>query len=102
MLNHKKSILGILYGTELFGRERENIECYKTIKSLGWDVRVFGSYREPNGGAVGQELAKHDLLEDVLPFGSHFAISYFRTIKGYAKRQFQRVRGVKPLARVNP
>ena len=41
---------------------------------------------------MGQELAKHDLLEDVLPFGSHFAISYFRTIKGYAKRQFQRVR----------
>ena len=91
MLNHKKSILGILYGTELFGLERENIECYKTIKTLGWKVRVFGSYREPEGGAVGMELTKHGVLAGLLPFGSHFAISYFRTIKGYTKLQIQRI-----------
>ena len=88
----QKNILGVLYGTELFGRERENIECYKTLQSLGWRVRVFGSYREPEGGAVGKELSRNGLLEGLLPFGSHFAFSYFRTIKGYTKRQFQRVR----------
>lgn len=91
MSKRQKSILGVLYGTELFGRERENIECYKTIHSLGWRVRVFGSYREPEGGAVGKELSRHGLLEGVLPFGSHFALSYFRTIKGYAKRQILRI-----------
>lgn len=31
MTQRKKTILGVLYGTELFGRERENIECYKTL-----------------------------------------------------------------------
>lgn len=91
MSNHNKSILGILYGTELFGRERENIECYKTIKALDWKVRVLGSYREPEGGAVGKELTKHGILAGLLPFGSHFSISYFRTIKGYTKRQIQRI-----------
>ena len=92
MAHREKNILGILYGTELFGRERENIECYKTLQSLGWRVRVFGSYREPEGGAVGRELSRHGLLDEVLPFGSHFALSYFRTIKGYAKRQVLRIR----------
>lgn len=92
MAQPEKNILGVLYGTELFGRERENIECYKTLQSLGWGVKVFGSYRESEGGAVGRELSRHGLLEGVLPFGSHFALSYFRTIKGYAKRQILRVR----------
>ena len=27
-----------------------------------------------------------------MPFGSHFALSYFRSIKGYAKRQILRIR----------
>lgn len=92
MVSPKKNILGILYGTELFGRERENIECYKAIQSLDWRVKVFGSYREPEGGAVGKALSRYGLLEGVLPFGSHFALSYFRTIKGYTKRQVQRIR----------
>lgn len=92
MGHREKNILGILYGTELFGRERENIECYKALQALGWRVRVFGSYREPGGGAVGRELSRHGLLGDVLPFGSHFALSYFRTIKGYGKRQILRIR----------
>ena len=92
MSDEKKNILGILYGTELFGRERENIECYKTIQSLGWNVSVFGSYREPEGGAVGKVLSRLGLLIGVLPFGSHFALSYFRNIKGYTKRQLLRIR----------
>lgn len=99
MVEKEKTILGVLYGTELFGRERENIECYKTIQSLGWNVKVFGSYREEGGGAVGRELTRHGLLEGVLPFGSHFAISYFRTIKGYARRQFQRIRDCSKIVR---
>ena len=92
MLQDEKTILGVLYGTELYGRERENIESYKTIQSLGWNVKVYGSYREEGGGAVGRKLAQHGLLEGVLPFGSHFAFSYFRKIKGYTKRQFDRIR----------
>jgi len=91
MTQQEKNILGVLYGTELFGRERENIECYKTLQSLGWRVQVYGSYREPKGGAVGKELSRNGLLAGVLPFGSHFALSYFRTIKGYAKRQVLRI-----------
>ena len=92
MSDSNRNIIGILYGTELFGRERENIECYKTLQSIGWSTRVFSSYREAGGGAVGRELTRYGLLEGLLPFGSHFALSYFRTIKGYTKRQFQRVR----------
>ena len=92
MSDPNRNILGVLYGTELFGRERENIECFKTLQSIGWNTRVLGSYREADGGAVGKELTRHGLLEGLLPFGSHFALSYFRTIKGYTKRQFQRIR----------
>ncbi|MDA9863800.1 glycosyltransferase family 4 protein [Flavobacteriales bacterium] len=90
--DQRSHLIGVLYGTELFGRERENIECYKTIQSIGWDVQVFGSYREEEGGAVGRQLKAHDLLQGVLPFGSHFALSYFRKIKGYPKKQYQRIR----------
>jgi len=99
MTQRKKTILGVLYGTELFGRERENIECYKTLQSLGWRVRVFGSYREPEGGAVGRELSRNGLMEGVLPFGSHFALSYFRNIKGYARRQVQRIQKCSKIVR---
>lgn len=88
MTQRKKTILGVLYGTELFGRERENIECYKTLQSLGWRVRVFGSYREPEGGAVGRELSRNGLMEGVLPFGSHFALSYSATSKDTPDAKF--------------
>lgn len=87
----KKHIVGILYGTELFGRERENIECYKALKSLGFDIKVFGSYREEEGGKVGLELKRLGIFIDLLPFGSHFALAYFRSIKGYWRRQIQRI-----------
>jgi len=84
-------ILGVLYGTNLFGRERENIECFKAFKELGANVQVFSSNREVNGGEVGELLDALGLKVGGLDFGSHFSISYFRNIRGYWHRQIRRV-----------
>jgi glycosyltransferase involved in cell wall biosynthesis len=87
----KKKVLSALYGTHLFGRERENLECYKALKALDFDVKVFGSYREPNGGEVGDELRGLGVFQGELPFGSHFSLKYFLKMRGYWHRQIYRV-----------
>jgi len=84
-------ILALLYGTQLFGRERENIECFKAFDQLGAKVEVFGSSRELHGGDSGLLLEKLQFKVGELPFGSHFALSYFRTIKGYWYKQIYRI-----------
>lgn len=84
-------ILSALYGTELFGRERENIECFKSLQRLGHQVQVFGSYRAQEGGEAGKLLSQLGLKCGELPFGSHFSIRYFRTMKGYWWLQIKRV-----------
>ena len=84
-------ILALLYGTQLFGRERENIECFKAFDQLGAKVEVFGSSRELHGGDVGLLLEKLQFKVGELAFGSHFALSYFQTIKGYWYKQIYRI-----------
>jgi len=84
-------ILAAQYGTELFGRERENIECYKSFIRLGHSVNVFGSYREEEGGDTGKLLAELGIKCGEMPFGSHFSLSYFRRMKGYWWLQIKRI-----------
>lgn len=84
-------MLGVLYGTTLFGRERESIECFRAFRELGTEVRVFASNREPGGGEVGESLDRLGMKVGELNFGSHFSLRYFRTIKGYWHRQIRRI-----------
>jgi len=84
-------ILAAQYGIELFGRERENIECYKSFKRLGHEVQVFGSYRAEHGGQTGLLLTQLGLKCGELPFGSHFSLEYFKRMKGYWWLQIKRV-----------
>ena len=84
-------ILAAQYGTELFGRERENIECYKSFQRLGHDVMVFGSNRAKEGGETGRLLTELGLKCGEMPFGSHFSLSYFLKMKGYWWLQIKRV-----------
>lgn len=85
------NIISALYGTQLFGRERENMECYKTFLRLGHKVQVFGSYREEHGGASGLALTSLGVKCGELPFGSHFSPSYFWKMKGYWWLQIKRI-----------
>ena len=84
-------ILAAQYGTELFGRERENIECYKSFQRLGCEVQVFGSYRTEHGGETGKLLSELGLKCGEMPFGSHFSLSYFLKMKGYWWLQMKRI-----------
>lgn len=84
-------IIAPIYGTKLFGREKENIECLKALNELGFEVLVWGSQREPEGGDVGRKLKKLRFLQGMLPFGSHFAFNYFLKLKGYWHRQIYRI-----------
>ena len=85
------NILAAQYGTELFGRERENIECYKSFIRLGHTIKVFGSYREKDGGHTGKLLEELGIKCGEMPFGSHFSLSYFRRMKGYWWLQLKRI-----------
>jgi glycosyltransferase involved in cell wall biosynthesis len=85
------NILAPFYGTQLLGRERENIECLKALHGLGYTIHVWGSDREVDGGDAGKRLDQLGFLQGLLPFGSHFSISYFLKIRGYWRRQIWRI-----------
>ena len=88
---HGKCVLAPFYGTQLFGRERENIECFKALMAMGYDVKVVCSSREIKGGSAGAIIESLGLKVGEIEFGSHFSISYFKSIKGYWHRQIKRI-----------
>lgn len=85
------NILVPFYGTQLFGREKENIECLKALHGLGFNIHAWGSDREVDGGDAGKRLDQLGFLKGLLPFGSHFSIRYFLKIRGYWRRQIWRI-----------
>ena len=86
-----KTIMAVIYGTELFGSERGNLEALRTLQELGAKIFVGVSGREDNGGAVGREARLLGFETFVIPFGSHFAYDWMRNDKTYRRNQFKRI-----------
>ena len=80
-----------MHGTELFGAERENIECFKAFRDLGFEVTILSSNRAPGGGEAGELCTDLGFDVRLMPFGSHFSPTYFLRIRGYWHRQIRRV-----------
>ena len=51
----RQTVVSIIFGNELFGKERGTLEALKALKSSGVEVVVCVSGREPEGGSVGDE-----------------------------------------------
>lgn len=84
-------ILAIIYGTELFGSERANLEALRALQSKGAEIHVAVSGRVHGGGAVGKRAREMGFSTFEMPFGSHFAASWMLNDKAYRKRQLKRI-----------
>ena len=100
-------ILGIIYGTELYGSERGNLAALQSLHRSGARITVGISSRTDGGGAVGDAARRmgFDTLE--IPFGGPLSGHSMRAYKSYRKRQFKRLftisRDLLPdLQRLNP
>jgi glycosyltransferase involved in cell wall biosynthesis len=85
-----KRVLAVIYGTELFGSERANLEALQSMQRMGASVLVGVSARQPGGGDVGIFARNAGFETFSLPFGSHFAYSWMRYDRAYRNRQLKR------------
>ena len=87
-------ILGIIYGTELYGSERGNLAALQSLHRSGARITVGISSRKEGGGAVGDAARRmgYDTLE--IPFGGPLSGHSMRAYKSYRKRQFKRLYSV--------
>ena len=86
-----KRMLAVIYGTELFGSERANLEALQSMQRMGATILVGVSAREPEGGDVGDFARNAGFETFLLPFGSHFAYSWMRHDRAYRNRQLKRL-----------
>ena len=86
-----KRILALIYGTELYGNERGNLEALRALKSEGAHVRLGVSTRKEGGGDVGVKARQMGIDTFELPFGSHFAYHWMRHDRVYRNRQLKRL-----------
>ena len=86
-----KRVLAVIYGTELFGSERANLEALQSMQRMGATILVGVSAREPGGGDVGDFARNAGFETFLLPFGSHFAYSWMRHDRAYRNRQLKRL-----------
>lgn len=85
-----KRVLAVIYGTELFGSERGNLEALSAMQQAGALVKVGISTRAPRGGAVGERARELSLETFPMPFGGHFSRKLMAG-RGYRKRQIKRL-----------
>jgi len=85
-----KRILSVIYGTELFGSERANLEALKAMYEQGAEIHVAVSGRVQGGGDVGAEARQCGFKTFEMPFGSHFARAWMLNDRRYRKRQIKR------------
>lgn len=82
-------ILAIIYGTELFGSERANLEALRALQSRGAEIHVGVSDKVEGGGAVGEQARELGFSTFEMPFGSHFARDWMLNVKAYRNRQLR-------------
>lgn len=84
-------ILAILYGTELFGSERANLEALQSLQRSGAEIHLGVSSRVERGGDVGRRARELNFSTFEIPFGSHFARAWMANDKAYRNRQLKRI-----------
>lgn len=86
-----KHILGIIYGTELYGSERGNLAALQSLQRSGARITVGISSRIEHGGAVGEAARSLGFDTIEIPFGAPLSGPSMRTYKSYRKRQLKRL-----------
>ena len=86
-----KHILGVIYGTELYGSERGNLAALKSMQRSGAQITVGISSRVENGGAVGEAARSLGCETIDILFGGLLSGPSIHTYKSYRKRQFKRL-----------
>ena len=89
-----KHILGIIYGTELYGSERGNLAALQSLQRSGARITVGISSRVENGGAVGEAARSLGFDTIAIPFGGPLSGQSMRAYKSYRKRQTKRLHTV--------
>lgn len=87
----RQTVVSIIFGNELFGKERGTLEALKTLKSSGVEVVVCVSGREPEGGSVGDEARANGFTTVVFPGGTQFHLPWFYRNPRFFIRQVGRL-----------
>lgn len=87
----RQTVVSIIFGTELFGKERGTLEALKALQSAGVEVVVCVSGREPNGGSVGDEVRANGFTTVVFPGGTHFHLPWLYRKPRFFFRQVGRL-----------
>lgn len=87
----RQTVVSIIFGNELFGKERGTLEALKALKSSGVEVVVCVSGREPEGGSVGDEARANGFTTVVFPGGTQFHLPWFYRNPRFFFRQVGRL-----------
>lgn len=87
----RQTVVSIIFGNELFGKERGTFEALKALKSSGVEIVVCVSGREPNGGRVGDEARANGFTTVIFPGGTHFHLQWFYRNPRFFFRQVGRL-----------
>ena len=87
----RQTVVSIIFGNELFGKERGTLEALKALKSSGVEVVVCVSGRVPKGGRVGDEARANGFTTVVFPGGTHFYLPWFYRNPWFFFRQVGRL-----------
>ena len=86
-----QTVVSIIFGNELFGKERGTLEALKALKSSGVEVVVCVSGRVPKGGRVGDEARALGFTTVVFPGGTQFHLPWFYRNPRFFFRQVGRL-----------
>ena len=87
----RQTVVSIIFGNELFGKERGTLEALKALKSSGVEVVVCVSGRVPKGGRVGDEARALGFTTVVFPGGTQFHLPWFYRNPRFFVRQVGRL-----------
>jgi glycosyltransferase involved in cell wall biosynthesis len=87
----RQTVVSIIFGNELFGKERGTFEALKALKSSGVEIVVCVSGREPNGGRVGDEARANGFTTVIFPGGTQFHLPWFYRNPRFFFRQVGRL-----------
>ena len=87
----RQTVVSIIFGNELFGKERGTLEALKALKSSGVEVVVCVSGRAPEGGSVGDEARANGFTTVVFPGGTQFHLPWFYRNPRFFFRQVGRL-----------
>jgi len=87
----RQTVVSLIFGNELFGKERGTLEALKALQSSGVEVVVCVSGRAPNGGRVGDEARANGFTTLVFPGGTQFHLPWFYRNPRFFFRQVGRL-----------